>query len=62
MDDSGIAHYLVVELRSNPHIQVHVQVIMISNEWAGHCTTRNNVHHWRLNLKQKNKHESARQI
>lgn len=43
--------YLVVELRSDPHVQVHIQLIVVSNKWTGHCSTRNNIHHWRLNLK-----------
>lgn len=50
------AHYLVVELRSNPHVQVHIQLIVVSNKWTGHCSTRDNVHHWRLNLKDSTKH------
>lgn len=45
--------YLVVKLRRNSHVQVHIQVIVVSNKRTGHCSTRNKVHHWSLNLKKR---------
>ena len=43
----------MVKLGSDPHVQVHIQVIVVSDKWTGHCSTRNNVHHWGLNLKKQ---------
>lgn len=42
---------LVVELRSDSHVQVHVQLVVVSNKWTGYCSTRNYIHHWSLNLR-----------
>ncbi len=51
IDITDVMDYLVIELRSDPHVQLHIQLIVVSNKWTSHCSTGNNVHHWRLNLK-----------
>lgn len=53
MEDLRKAYYLVVELRCNPHVQVHIQLFVVRHKWTGYCSTRNNVHHWCLNLKKQ---------
>ena len=45
--------HLVVELRSNPHVEVHVQFVVIGDKRTGHGTTWDQVHHGCLNLREK---------
>lgn len=42
--------HLVVQLGGDPHVQVHVQLVVVGNKRTGHCTTGDYVHHGRLNL------------
>jgi hypothetical protein len=38
------------ELRSNPHEEFHVEVVVVGGEGLGSGSSRNHVHHWGLNL------------
>ena len=39
-----------IQLRSDPHIQIKIQLVMLSYKWLSCCTTRYNIHHRCLNL------------
>mmetsp|Transcript_76742 Transcript_76742/g.128980 ORF Transcript_76742/g.128980 Transcript_76742/m.128980 type:complete len:320 (-) Transcript_76742:438-1397(-) len=39
-----------IQLRSNPHVQLHVQLVVLGDERLGHSATGNHVHHGSLNL------------
>lgn len=41
---------LEVKFRSNSHVQLHIQVIVMSHEGSGCGSSRNHIHHRRLNL------------
>lgn len=53
-----VIDYLMVELWSNSHIQVHVQLIVIGDERLGHSSPWNDVHHGSFNLKQTERNSS----
>lgn len=42
--------YLVVELRGNPHVEVHVQVVVVGDEGTGNGPPGDQVHHGGFNL------------
>ena len=46
----GGARYLMVELRSDSHVQFHVELVVVGDEGSSHSAAGNQVHHGRLNL------------
>ena len=48
----GRKKYLKVEFWSDSHEKIHVQVIVVSDERLGSCSTGNHVHHWSFHFKE----------
>lgn len=42
--------HLEVQLRSNSHVELHVEVVVVGHEGLGGGSSWNHVHHWRLYL------------
>lgn len=40
----------MVELWGDPHVEFHVKLVVVRDEWSGHSSARNNVHHWCFDL------------
>ena len=42
--------HLQIQLRSDPHVQLHVQVMVVCDKGTCSCASRNHVHHGSLHL------------